>query len=344
MQAFADRHNVTLDAACLDTHRQCAAEARPLRGGRGDAAPDPRRPTTSRRVRSRDWLRRSTPPPSAQRLQGHMEDAGATLDRCIELCAARGMLAIHVEALEERARLYRRRRDCSSARTSSTSSSTPRTRHCAPLSVKRMRARSRRSSKPLKRGARASASASCHSATRSPACATAVTSTPSCPSCWRARERTARSLSIGLVDLDKFKDVNDRFSHAVGDNVLVRVSGILAAATAESGWAARMGGEEFLLVFPAIEHRRSRCDAVRMCVKAIESVRWDGVMTGERRHREHRVHHAAERSHEPGSAARSGRPQPLCGQAPGKESSSLRLRVTADLHDHSASRSRASRR
>ena len=68
-----------------------------------------------------------------------------------------------------------------------------------------------------------------------------------------ARSREDGSpLSIGLVDLDKFKSVNDRYSHAIGDEVLVRVSGILAAATAESGWAARMGGEEFLLVFPAV--------------------------------------------------------------------------------------------
>jgi diguanylate cyclase (GGDEF)-like protein len=59
------------------------------------------------------------------------------------------------------------------------------------------------------------------------------------------------------------------------------VSGILAAATAESGWAARMGGEEFLLVFPAVSIDESlrRCEDVRT---AIESVRWDGVMTGER--------------------------------------------------------------
>jgi two-component system cell cycle response regulator len=82
------------------------------------------------------------------------------------------------------------------------------------------------------------------------------------------------------VDLDHFKAINDRFSHAVGDKVLVRVSGILAAATAESGWAARMGGEEFLLVFPAmdVDEAERRCEDVR---HAIESVQWDGAMAGE---------------------------------------------------------------
>ena len=96
-----------------------------------------------------------------------------------------------------------------------------------------------------------------------------------------ARSREDGSpLSIGLVDLDHFKKVNDRFSHALGDTVLVRISGILAAATAESGWAARMGGEEFLLVFPAvpIDEAMRRCEDV---CQSIESVRWDGVMAGE---------------------------------------------------------------
>jgi two-component system, cell cycle response regulator len=63
----------------------------------------------------------------------------------------------------------------------------------------------------------------------------------------------------------------------VGDTVLARVSGVLAAATAESGWAARMGGEEFLLVFPGkgIDEATRRCEEVR---QAIESFPWDGVM------------------------------------------------------------------
>jgi two-component system cell cycle response regulator len=95
----------------------------------------------------------------------------------------------------------------------------------------------------------------------------------------RSRE-DGSALSMGLVDLDHFKAINDRFSHAVGDKVLVRVSGILAAATAESGWAARMGGEEFLLVFPAmdVDEAERRCEDVR---HAIESVQWDGAMAGE---------------------------------------------------------------
>ena len=58
-------------------------------------------------------------------------------------------------------------------------------------------------------------------------------------------------LTVALVDLDHFKRVNDTWSHDVGDQVLQAVAGLLdvAAAGGQAGsFAARMGGEEFLLV------------------------------------------------------------------------------------------------
>ncbi|MBJ7451391.1 MAG: diguanylate cyclase [Blastococcus sp.] len=65
----------------------------------------------------------------------------------------------------------------------------------------------------------------------------------------------AASLSIALVDLDHFKRINDTFGHDVGDAVLRRVADLLQAAVPADGaralggsFAARMGGEEFLLV------------------------------------------------------------------------------------------------
>ena len=61
-------------------------------------------------------------------------------------------------------------------------------------------------------------------------------------------------LTIGLLDLDHFKRVNDTRSHAIGDEVLRQVAAILktAADGVEGGLAARLGGEEFLLLLPGV--------------------------------------------------------------------------------------------
>jgi diguanylate cyclase (GGDEF)-like protein len=54
--------------------------------------------------------------------------------------------------------------------------------------------------------------------------------------------------SIVFFDVDHFKDVNDRLGHAHGDDVLRRLGQVLAARTGPDGYAARMGGEEFLVL------------------------------------------------------------------------------------------------
>ncbi|HYL72519.1 MAG TPA: GGDEF domain-containing protein, partial [Candidatus Dormibacteraeota bacterium] len=68
------------------------------------------------------------------------------------------------------------------------------------------------------------------------------------PALVRAAANGGEHLAVALVDLDHFKRVNDPLSHAVGDEVLRRVAMILEQAVAEHGFAARVGGEEFLLV------------------------------------------------------------------------------------------------
>jgi diguanylate cyclase (GGDEF)-like protein/hemerythrin-like metal-binding protein/PAS domain S-box-containing protein len=61
--------------------------------------------------------------------------------------------------------------------------------------------------------------------------------------------RTGRPLTLGFVDLDHFKAINDRHGHGVGDRVLARVGGTLRANLRESDVVARYGGEEFVVVF-----------------------------------------------------------------------------------------------
>lgn len=59
-------------------------------------------------------------------------------------------------------------------------------------------------------------------------------------------------LSLALVDVDHFKSINDRFGHAVGDEVLIAVVERLRASTADAGELARVGGEEFALLMPGL--------------------------------------------------------------------------------------------
>jgi len=62
--------------------------------------------------------------------------------------------------------------------------------------------------------------------------------------------RAPRPISFLLCDLDHFKEVNDRYGHRIGDQVLTSVARQLAATLREADFAIRWGGEEFLLVLP----------------------------------------------------------------------------------------------
>ncbi|WP_449385909.1 PAS domain S-box protein [Cellulomonas soli] len=57
-----------------------------------------------------------------------------------------------------------------------------------------------------------------------------------------------RRPAVLFVDLDEFKDVNDRFGHTVGDHLLVAVGAALQGTVGERGTAARFGGDEFALL------------------------------------------------------------------------------------------------
>jgi len=63
-------------------------------------------------------------------------------------------------------------------------------------------------------------------------------------------QRSGRPMSLCLIDLDHFKAVNDRFGHAVGDEVLQGMAKAVLPCLRGSDVLARWGGEEFLLLFP----------------------------------------------------------------------------------------------
>jgi diguanylate cyclase (GGDEF)-like protein len=60
--------------------------------------------------------------------------------------------------------------------------------------------------------------------------------------------RDSHGFALALVDLDHFKMVNDRYGHAVGDEVLKDVARRFESGLREGDWVARWGGEEFLFV------------------------------------------------------------------------------------------------
>ena len=67
---------------------------------------------------------------------------------------------------------------------------------------------------------------------------------------YASARRSGRSLSVIMTDIDRFKQVNDEFGHAVGDNALRHFAEVLRYSRRAEDILARVGGEEFALVLP----------------------------------------------------------------------------------------------
>jgi diguanylate cyclase (GGDEF)-like protein len=70
--------------------------------------------------------------------------------------------------------------------------------------------------------------------------------------------------TVFCLDLDGFKEINDQFGHAVGDAVLVAVSGRLRDSVRDVDFLCRMGGDEFVILLPAVSYAETATIARRI--------------------------------------------------------------------------------
>jgi diguanylate cyclase (GGDEF)-like protein len=75
--------------------------------------------------------------------------------------------------------------------------------------------------------------------------------------------RLGHSVAVGFIDLDGFKEVNDKFGHAVGDQLLVALANQMRAALRVGDSIARLGGDEFIVLINGLEE-------VDACIPVLE--------------------------------------------------------------------------
>jgi len=81
---------------------------------------------------------------------------------------------------------------------------------------------------------------------------------------WRRSTRSGQEFSVIMLDLDQFKEVNDRYGHMQGDRVLRAVANVLSDSVRQSNVVARYGGDEFAILMPEATTAQAESFAERM--------------------------------------------------------------------------------
>ncbi len=84
---------------------------------------------------------------------------------------------------------------------------------------------------------------------------------------------------LALIDVDRFKQINDNFSHQTGDEVLKGIAQVLRAMVREDDMAARLGGDEFVIIFKNAPLSVVQQVCQRIC-SAIQTINWSAIAPG----------------------------------------------------------------
>jgi two-component system cell cycle response regulator len=278
IRAIAARHDLTLGAHVLDTIARIE-----MTHGRYAEAEATLRPVLDGAARHlitegnglAEYLLTVA---EAQRLRGDITAAQATLDRTAWVCEERKLASVRARVREEQAQLYaatgRYREAYEEHRRFYTEmqalQSAQREARAHALQAVFETEEARRESVRFREMAQRDALTGLHNRRYVDEQLTLLLE--------RAAGRRT-PLSVALIDLDHFKRINDTFSHATGDVVLQEIATLLDEAAVGPAVAARLGGEEFLLILPDMDAD----EAVRCCEQlrqAIAAHAWTPV-TGE---------------------------------------------------------------
>jgi diguanylate cyclase (GGDEF)-like protein/PAS domain S-box-containing protein len=91
-------------------------------------------------------------------------------------------------------------------------------------------------------------------------------------------KRNNMQLALMLIDLDRFKTINDTLGHQAGDELLVQVARRLSGSVRESDIVARLGGDEFVVALPGIG---SPADAAHLADKIIQEISTPYMINGQ---------------------------------------------------------------
>ncbi len=84
--------------------------------------------------------------------------------------------------------------------------------------------------------------------------------------------------ALMLVDVDRFKEINDRYGHATGDDVLRGIAEVIRRVMPDGSHAGRLGGDEFAVALPnGLSDAQVAADRIRAAVEALDFPRFPGL-------------------------------------------------------------------